>query len=100
MSETGDSLNKMMLNNGLHQELEACSGLEGYNKVDSLFVKYGFADTTFKDRTSVLYHVMGIGGGGGSPTLTEEDIYNLAKDLLASRVWKQTDCDSCREKAS
>jgi hypothetical protein len=83
-----ETLHKMKACSNLLAQLKVLTGADGYTAVDGVFASHGFADASFKEKTSVLYHIMNIAGGGGSPTLTEENIYALAKDLLVSRDWE------------
>jgi hypothetical protein len=80
---------KMISNASLVEELKACKGEEGFNAIDGIFEQYGFGRKSYKDKTAVLYSIMGIIGGGGTPNITDKKIYILAKDLLASRDWER-----------
>jgi hypothetical protein len=73
----------------IKDELRICEGLEGYSAIDGIFEKYNLGNKPPKEKTQVLYDIMGVVGGWGTPGLTDEDNYNLAKDLLASRDWKR-----------
>ena len=100
--DKNDVVNSMKRNTSLYKELEVLTGTEGYKAVDGVFASHGFADASVKEKTSMLYHVMRIEGGGGSPTLTAENIYGLVKDLLTSRDWAKPSqgcscSDSCTE---
>lgn len=73
--------------NRIHDELRVCTGSEGYVKIDEIFEKHG--PDSYNEKTQVLYEIMGVVGRWGTPGLTDEDNYNLARDLLASRDWER-----------
>ena len=70
-------------------ELKVLEGRDGYGAIDGIFEKHSLGDKSYEEKTQVLYGIMGVVGGWGTPGLTSEDNYNLAKDLLASRDWER-----------
>ncbi|MCL1819952.1 MAG: hypothetical protein FWG36_04765 [Oscillospiraceae bacterium] len=86
------NISEMMADTELKDELRGCKDLDGYKSIDGIFEKHGFgcpSDSNYEERTKVLYNIMGVAGGLGTPSLTLEKIYDLAKDLLASRDWEE-----------
>ena len=61
-------LHIMKQNVSLFKELQTLEGPSGYQAVDGVFASHGFEDASFREKTSMLYYIMGIAGGGGSPT--------------------------------
>ena len=81
----------------LRVELTGCEGQAGFDATDGIFEAHGYGDLSFKEKTSILYHIMGVFAGGGTPGLSDEKVYILAKDLLASRDWKKHSCNECEK---
>ena len=82
-------LDTMINNIALIAALRKCRGPEGFEAIDGIFESCGYKEATFKDKTKVLYSAMGMTGGLGSPSLTDDRIYDLMKDLLASGEWME-----------
>lgn len=67
----------------LEEDLIKCEGQSGYDRIDGIFDEHEFSKD-YKERALVLCKIIGIAGGATSTKLSDEVIYEIAKDLLAS----------------